>query len=179
MVLFCRNFSFPFRPNSNVFLDFLTSDSQPLKYWNVTNGCHLCTDFWPTFLHPKWEEPPPQISPGCQCIAIKRTELSRALWKAVGLELSGIKTPTAECVSGSHLLCCLCTRPCCGSCPRVVCLEWMEGTNSSDNVSRCYFFISCISPHRLFVPLTIMTLWIRSLVNWHLALNFPLKILPN
>lgn len=34
------------------------------------------------------------------CIAIKRTELSGALWKAAGPELSGIKTPTAECVSG-------------------------------------------------------------------------------
>lgn len=99
-----------------------------------------------SFLHPKWEETPPQISPGCHFIAIKRTELSRALWKAVGLELSGIKTPTAECVSGSHLLCRLCTRLCCRSCPGVVCLEWMEGTNSSHNVSCCYFFISCI-PH--------------------------------
>lgn len=106
-----------------------------------------------SFLHPKWEEQPPQIFPGCQCIAIKRTELSGALWKAVGSELSGIKTPTAECVSGSHLPSRLCTRLCCGSCPGVVCLEWIKGTNSSDDGSYCYSLLPTFFFHPLFVPL--------------------------
>lgn len=62
---------------------------------------------------------------------------------------------------------------CCGCGLGVVCLEWMEGTNSSDNFFSfsAFFFL-----HRLFVPLKIMILWIRPL-----APNPPsaLKILPN
>lgn len=148
MVLFCWNFPFPFRRNSSV---FGASWPQRANLWNAetsqTDAIFAHTNS--SFLHLKRERPLPQISAGRQCKAIKRTELGGALWKAAGTKLSGIKTPIAECVSGSRLPSLLCRRRRCGSCPGVLCLEWMEGTNFTQCELMLFFPpISCffISP---------------------------------
>lgn len=101
MHLSCRNMSFPFTcvPRLVFGLPNLKEPAfEMLKCHKQMPSLQRPLINW-TFLHPKWKEPLPQISSGCQCIAIKRTRRSGALWKPLGSELSGIKTHQLQPVS--------------------------------------------------------------------------------
>lgn len=153
MDLSCRNISFPFRriPRWIFGLPNLKEPTfEMLKCHKQMPSFHrpLINQ---TSLHPKWKEPLPQISSGCQCLAIKRTRRSGALWKPLGSELSGIKTPTAACVSGSHLPSPLCTRLCCEACPGVV--FRLDGGQKVFRHASCWcFLIPCIFIFRAVCP---------------------------